>query len=124
LQFFKDQIPGARICNLFNRQDQGYGFSMRGNEQGPHQITSVEEDSPAKLSGLLNNDLVLKVNDVNVVGERYSKTITMIKNESEKGRLKLEVIQPHLCPDNIQKVLLFRKLLNVISKRNQKIQKN
>jgi C-terminal processing protease CtpA/Prc len=94
---------------------------MRGNEQGPHQITSVEEDSPAQLSGLLNNDLVLKVNDINVVGERYSKTITLIKNESEKGRLKLEVIQPHLCPEIIRNVpLLPSSTYSTVANRNSK----
>ncbi len=65
---------------------------MRPSDKGPHQISNVEINSPAMLAGLKNDDLVLKVNDVNVVGERYSKTVTLIKNESEKGRLKLEVI--------------------------------
>ena len=41
-----------------------------------------------------DDDYLLKVNDANVVGERYSKTVTRIKNESEKGMLKLEVVDP------------------------------
>jgi len=73
-----DAISGARICNLINRPDfDGFGFSMRSNEKGPHQISSV-------------------------LGERYTKTITLIKNESDKGRLKLEVIEPALCSLDIK----------------------
>ena len=79
---------------------------MRGNEKGPHQISNVEMNSPAMLSGLKNDDLVLKVNDVNVVGERYNKTVTLIKNESEKGRLKLEVIDTQSCPSDIRNMVL------------------
>ena len=68
---------------------------MRANEKGPHQISNVEKDSPASYAGLRNDDLILKVNDINVVGERYNKTVALIKNESEKGRLKLEVVALH-----------------------------
>lgn len=79
---------------------------MRGNDKGPHQISNVEMNSPANMAGLKNDDLVLKVNDVNVVGERYNKTVTLIKNESEKGRLKLEVIDPQSCPSEIRNMVL------------------
>lgn len=72
----------------------GYGFSLRKNEVGPHQIANVELNSPALFSGLQDDDYLLKINDVNVVGERYSKTVTRIKNESDKGILKLEVVEP------------------------------
>lgn len=79
---------------------------MRPNDKGPHQISSTEANSPAEQSGLRADDLILKVNDVNVVGERYSKTVTMIKNESERGRLKLEVIDPKSCPPEIRATAL------------------
>jgi hypothetical protein len=79
---------------------------MRPSDKGPHQISNVEINSPAMLAGLKNDDLVLKVNDVNVVGERYSKTVTLIKNESEKGRLKLEVIDQQSCPSDIRNMVL------------------
>lgn len=79
---------------------------MRANERGPHQISSVEPNSPAFDSGLRVEDLILKVNDLPVVGERYSKTVTLIKNESERGRLKLEVIDPQQCPVDVRETLL------------------
>lgn len=79
---------------------------MRANERGPHQISSVEANSPAYDAGLRVEDLILKVNDASVVGERYSKTVTLIKNESERGRLKLEVIDPQQCPTQVRETLL------------------
>lgn len=79
---------------------------MRGNDKGPHQISNVEKDSPAFYAGLRNDDLILKVNDLNVVGERYNKTVALIKNESEKGRLKLEVIDVQSCSNEIRNVSL------------------
>lgn len=98
-------MSGARTCNLVNRPDfDGFGFSMRCNDKGPHQISNVELESPAHYSGLKSDDYVLRVNDVDVVGERYNKTVALIKNESEKGRLKLEVIEPHLTPYEIRNV--------------------
>ncbi len=100
-------MTGVRVCNLISRPDyQGFGFTMRANEKGPHQISNVEKDSPAMLAGLQSNDLILKVNDVSIVGERYSKTVTLIKNELEKGRLKLEVIEPSLCPPDVRNAIL------------------
>ena len=78
---------------------------MRSNEKGPHQISNVEVDSPAQLAGLRLNDLILKVADANVVGERYSKTVTLIKNELEKGRLKLEVVEPASCPAELRDIM-------------------
>ncbi len=41
-----------------------------------------------------------------MIGERYTKTVTLIKNESEKGRLKLEVIEPALCSLDIKNTTL------------------
>jgi C-terminal processing protease CtpA/Prc len=79
---------------------------MRANEKGPHQISNVEKDSPASYAGLRNDDLILKVNDINVVGERYNKTVALIKNESEKGRLKLEVIDTQSCSNEIRNIVL------------------
>lgn len=93
---------------MYTRPDfDGFGFSMRANERGPHQISSVEPNSPAQDAGLRIDDLILKVNDQNVVGERYSKTVALIKNESERGRgLKLEVVDPTQCPPVVRDTLL------------------
>ncbi len=58
-------------------------------KEGPHQFSNVENNSPAFVS----DDFVLKVNNTNVIRERFTKTVTIIKNELEKGRLKPEVIE-------------------------------
>ncbi|RNA05783.1 Na(+) H(+) exchange regulatory cofactor NHE-RF2-like [Brachionus plicatilis] len=75
---------------------------MKANESGPHMISSVESNSPAEQSGLRADDLILKVGDQSVVGERYTKTTTLIKNECEKGLLKLEVVDPLSCPAEVR----------------------
>ena len=98
----------SRICNLVSRPDyDGFGFSMRSNEKGPHQISSVENESPAQVAGLRPDDLILKINDALVLGERYSRTVTLIKNESQAGRLKLEVIEASECPSEIRNMPLI-----------------
>jgi C-terminal processing protease CtpA/Prc len=80
----------------------------RPSLKGPHQVSSVEQNSPAMFGGLKPDDLILKVNDVNVVGERYNKTISLIKNESQNGRLKLEVIDSENCPTEIKNTPLLQ----------------
>lgn len=98
----------SRVCNLISRDDyRGYGFSTRASESGPHQIKSVEADSPADDAGLRVNDFILKVNDIEVVGERYSKLVTILANESERGRIKLEVIEPEKCPQKIRNTIIL-----------------
>ena len=98
-----DGLKDARVCELVRRPDfVGYGFSIHKNPKGPHQITNVEPNSPALASGLKNDDLLLKVNDYDVVGENYTKTILKIKNESERDRFKLTVIDPLKCPADIK----------------------
>ena len=101
------KLEQARVVNLIHRPDyDGYGFSLRSKEKGPHQISNVESLSPAECAGLKADVYLLKVNDINVVGERYNKTVALIKNESEKGRLKLEVVKPHLCSFDIKNTVL------------------
>ena len=91
------------MCNLLARPDfEGFGFSMRPNDKGPHQISNVELDSPASLAGIKAEDFVLKVNDLNVAGERYPRTVALIKSQSQEGRLKLQVIEPSLLPASMR----------------------
>lgn len=79
---------------------------MAANQRGPHKISQVETNSPADDGGLRVDDLILKVNDMSVVGERYSKTARLVKNEFERGRIKLEVIAPSKCPPDIKNTSL------------------
>jgi hypothetical protein len=100
---FADNLNRIRVCNLVSRPDfNGYGFALRKAEVGPHQIANVEPNSPALISGLKNDDYLIKINDCRVVGERYSKAITLIKSEAEKGHLVLEVVEPEFCPKELK----------------------
>jgi hypothetical protein len=96
-------VPGSRVVSLISRPDyDGFGFSIRPSERGPHVVSGVEPDSPGQVAGLRADDLILRVNDVRVVGQRFSRTAAIIKNESEKGRLRLEVIEAAACPEHIR----------------------
>ena len=110
MYYLDDDLPlGTRTCNLVTRPDyDGFGFSMRSNDKGPHQISQVEIDSPAMIAGLRADDLILRVNESSVLGERYSKTVTLIKNESQSGRLKLDVISVEECPLAIRNIPLAK----------------
>jgi C-terminal processing protease CtpA/Prc len=78
---------------LVKRPDyNGYGFKTKRNETGPHQILDVETNSPAADSGLLSNDYILKIGDVNVIGEGYNSTLATLKNQAGTGRFKMEVV--------------------------------
>ena len=89
----KDDVIYKRVCNLVSRPDyDGFGFSLRSSDTGLHQVSLIEAESPAQMADLREDDLILKVNGVNVLGERYIKTVSIIKNESLSGRVKLEVI--------------------------------
>lgn len=61
------------------------------NEWNLLQISVVEPHSPAQDAGLRVNDIILKVNDRNMMDERFP-ILEEFKNESERGHLKLEVV--------------------------------
>lgn len=81
---------------------EGFGFTISPNKAGMHQVTSVEARSPAEEAGLRPDDLVVKVNDIPVLGERYSRLATLIKNEAERDQIKLEVIEPSRFPARLR----------------------
>jgi hypothetical protein len=92
----------TRVCNLVVRSDYAsFGFVLKNNKIPPHQITSIVPNSPADLSGLQDNDMLLKVNDSFVANETYSKIVVLIKNAIDVGRIRLEVVRPefHVTKD-------------------------
>ena len=92
----------TRTCVIRLTDYEGFGFTVSPNRAGMHQVTSVETGSPAEEAGLRPDDLILKVNDMSVLGESYSRLNTLIENESECGQIKLEVIEPTRCPARLR----------------------
>ena len=73
------------MLNLIRRPDfEGFGFSIRKFDKGPHQIAKVDKNSPAEYAGVRVNDLLLKINNVEVVEAAYAKIGLIITNEFEK----------------------------------------
>lgn len=64
-------------------------------------MASVEANSPAQEVGILVDDLIMKVNEVSVVGETSLNIISMIEKEFERGVIKLTVIEPHQCSSTL-----------------------
>jgi C-terminal processing protease CtpA/Prc len=90
-----DNLAGSRLVNLIPRPDfDGYGFDLLYDNQnnGPAIVENVKPNSPAFNCGLRESDLLLKINNMNVANEQYTKIISMIRELKEsKGIMKLEV---------------------------------
>lgn len=60
----------------------GIGISAKQDESGYIEVTKVYDDSPAKNAGIMVNDLIIKVNNIDVNKSNYSKTIESIRGEA------------------------------------------
>lgn len=69
----------------------GFGFSIKPNEQGAQAIAFVEPNSPCEKAGIKENDLILKINDINVSNIGYSQLLLILQSECKKKCLKLEI---------------------------------
>ena len=89
----------TRICNLVVRRAfEGFGFVLKKSKNPPHEIANISPNSPAAISGLENGDLLLKINGVAVVNEKYPQVVLLVKNgmNGVNGLTRLEVIRPEL----------------------------
>ena len=99
-------LAASRIINLTKKTDfLGLGFSISQSDEGPHKIVDIEPGSPAEEAGLKQNDLIIKINNQDVVGQRYHRMAAMLKTESQIGHLKIEVIDPDLCPRYLKRIV-------------------
>ena len=93
----------GRICEIaLTPEHKSFGFSLKKSSKGPHKICSVENDSPAYNCGLKEGDLLLKINDVDMVGKSYTNTVIKMKEEGKKGRFQLEVLDPNFCSASLK----------------------
>ena len=71
---------------------------MKKSKNPPHEIANISPNSPAAISGLENGDLLLKINGVAVVNEKYPQVVLLVKNgiNGVNGLTRLEVIRPEL----------------------------
>lgn len=61
-------------------------YSLNENSRSPHIIKQVEVDSPAYYSGVLNNDLILKVGNRLVETEKFDLVLKLIKEQLKKEK--------------------------------------
>lgn len=86
----------------------GWGLTIRTSQTRPNQIASVEANSPAQEAGILVDDLIMKVNDISLLGEANLNIMTLIENEFECGVIKLTVIEPHQCSSTLLESFAYR----------------
>ncbi|RNA30761.1 Na(+) H(+) exchange regulatory cofactor NHE-RF3 [Brachionus plicatilis] len=117
-QFSTTSLKNIRICRIRSSPNfSNPGFILKKNELGMNVISELEPNSPSERSGLDVNDLILKVNDQSVVGERLAKIISQINYSYKNGFVKLEVskcvpfepITPAIDPMQPRLISIVRK---------------
>uniref|UniRef100_A0AAY4A383 Na(+)/H(+) exchange regulatory cofactor NHE-RF n=1 Tax=Denticeps clupeoides TaxID=299321 RepID=A0AAY4A383_9TELE len=76
-----------RLCHI-KKEATGYGFNLHSEKSKPGQyIRAVDEDSPAKKSGLRPQDKIIRVNGASVQGMQHSEVVAAIKAGGDETRL-------------------------------------
>ncbi|XP_050189316.1 Na(+)/H(+) exchange regulatory cofactor NHE-RF3 [Myiozetetes cayanensis] len=73
-----------RICKMV-KGPGGFGFSLNMIKNKPGLfISEVRNDGPADRAGVQNDDFLVEVNGVNVIGESYDKVVVRIQNGGDR----------------------------------------
>ncbi len=88
-----------------------FGFSIAENQTGPHRIDYIESNSLASQNGFRVNDLILNVNGFDCIGIPFKKLSELLERECQQSSLKLSLIQPSECPQEILDFPQFNKAL-------------
>lgn len=97
-----------------------HGICLNLNKFGMAVISILEPNSPSEKSGLKINDIILRVNDENVFGERLEKINNLINKSYRNGFIKLEIsretssmpwkpVTPYIDPKQPKMVTINRK---------------
>ncbi len=89
-----------RMCTLFldpssnNPSDSEFGFDLVtkvGRQIGEYFIDTVDDDSPACLSGIKPGDRLIEVDNIEVRTKTFEEVVQLINEAKAKARLKLLV---------------------------------
>ena len=104
------------------------GFDLKKNDNPPYQIINIKPNSPAQAVGLMEDDILLKINDTEVNNDTYAHTASLIGKsiKDNNGFVKFEVIQPKdkavtlKVPKSIIKKIIFlcKSILKLVYFRN------
>ncbi len=93
---------------------KGIGVEITQNEKGEVYIINVFDNTPAAKAGLKNDDIFLKVNDVNVVGKTTQEISSMIKEANTSNVL----VTIRRGEEELNKILKLKKIvLNSVSSK-------
>ena len=98
---------------------QGIGAEIKYNDDKLPTIGRVFDDSPAEKAGLKENDIILKVNDVDVTKKSLSNIASIVKGDKDTS------VNLTIKRDNEEKVLtISRDVVDSISVTSEIIEKN
>ena len=85
----------VRACKLIIRKSfNGLGLTLKINANNQYYIAKVERNSPAELSGLKWNDILVKVNDSFLLGSmNYLDVYSLLKSSMRNKNIIFEVIR-------------------------------
>lgn len=84
--------------------NKSLGFTLSKKDTGPHEIIQIEKNSASDVAGLMEHDLLLKIDNIDLMGKDYNQTLELIKKISKNGSFQLEVIQANLCPNEVKNI--------------------
>lgn len=78
-----------RLCHIKKRADfPRFGFTAHADtERSETYIKKIDDDSPAKESGLLEGDIIIEVNGVNIENETHPEVVERMKARGDETEL-------------------------------------
>lgn len=84
--------------------DESFGFEVRGdmNANGQHFVDSIKLNSAADRAGLIQNDKIIKINNLKVENLNAQLLINKLEAETKKNKYKLNltIVRHHLADAN------------------------
>lgn len=122
---YLDPSSSDSLDNSLNGKYEGVGIAIRQNEEGYIVIKEVYDDSPAMKAGLLEDDIIFKVDDEDMIGKdativtdilkkNKSAKFTILRNDStfevslKTTTLLSPVVKSHVFEQNGKKVGYLR----------------
>ena len=92
--------PVPRLCIVKSEryEKERLGFALTGQRSsfGTHRIINVLKNSPALLSGLRGDELLIEINGENVQGMSYLDMLKLLIEQKMQGDLRLLVADPSM----------------------------
>ena len=89
--YYKDKDGILNYNEAINGYFIGLGVQIKVNDEGKIVVIDVYEDSPAKKAGILQNDIIIKMNDDEYDINNFNDLIYNIKSSKVGDKVKIEL---------------------------------